>query len=79
MQVSVVKPSWLEGQARLEAGAAVAHHLHGAVLLDPELAHDHVVDAAVHVCPGVGFPPPGRIRVLVTYESTYGNMQEKLS
>ena len=33
-------------------------HLHVPVLLDPQLAHDDVVDAAGGVCPGVGLVVP---------------------
>lgn len=58
MQVAVVEAGGLEGEGSLEAGAAVARHLHGTVLLDPQLAHDHVVHAAVHVAPRVRFTPP---------------------
>lgn len=58
MQVSVVEPSWFEGEIGFEASATMAGHLHGSVLLDPELAHDHVVDAAVDITPGVRFAPP---------------------
>lgn len=57
MQISVVEPSWLKVEASFESGSAVANHLHGPVLLDPQLAYDNVVHAAVHVGPSVGFSP----------------------
>lgn len=34
----------------------VVGDLHGPILLDPKLPDDDVVDAAVDVAPGVGFP-----------------------
>lgn len=58
MQVPVVEPSWFERQVRLEPRSAMADHLHGTVLFDPQLADYHVVDATVHVCPRVRFTPP---------------------
>lgn len=57
MKVSVVEAGGLEDEAGCEAGPTVARHLHRAVLLDPELAHDHVVHAAVHVAPRVRLTP----------------------
>lgn len=37
------------------ACSPVVNHLHVAVLLDPELAHNDVVNAACGICPCVGF------------------------
>lgn len=60
MQVPVIEAGRLEHEVGLQAGTAVACHLHSSELLDPQLAHDHIVDAAVHVTPSVGFTPPER-------------------
>ena len=40
----------------------VIDHFHLAVLLDPKLAHDDVVDAAGGVCPGVRLVVPTQRR-----------------
>ncbi|VVD05748.1 unnamed protein product [Leptidea sinapis] len=57
MQVPVVKASWLEAEVCLETCSTVTRHLHASVLLYPQFAHDHVMDATVHVTPGVSFTP----------------------
>lgn len=44
--------------AREELPLLVIDDLHAAVLLDPKLADDDVMDAAGGVCPGVGFIVP---------------------
>lgn len=58
MKVAVVEAGRLEHETGGETGTAVAGHLHRAVLLDPEFAHDHVVDATVDVGPRVSLAPP---------------------
>lgn len=42
------------------AESPVVHHFHVAVLLDPKLTHDDVVNAARRVCPCVGLVVPGK-------------------
>lgn len=57
MQISVIEASGLEDEVSFQASSTMASHLHSSELFDPELPHDDVVHAAVHVTPCIRFSP----------------------